>query len=90
MTTDKQAASPIYVIVGADRRAAIDKIDQITDLVLGTADPALSLSSYDGAEAELSTVLEELRTMPFLSPARLVVIKNADTFISDNRQQLEE
>ena len=90
MNNAKEASSPIYVIVGADRRAAADHIEQITDSVLGQADPALALSSYDGAEAELSTVLEELRTMPFLSPARLVVIKNADAFITDNRQQLEE
>jgi DNA polymerase-3 subunit delta len=34
-------------------------------------------------------VLDELRTMPFLSDRRVVVVKGADDFVSENRELLE-
>lgn len=83
------AISPVYVVFGKDRTAILDEIDRITELVLAGADRQLSLSIYDGSAVSLADVLDELRTLPFLSARRLVIIKQADAFISENRKHLE-
>lgn len=87
---NNKTVSPINVIYGKDRRRAIDKLQEIIDQALGQADPQLALNIYDGNEAELADVLDNVRTMPFLSPVRVVVVKDADPFITQYRQQLEQ
>jgi DNA polymerase III subunit delta len=89
ITTEK-TIRPIYVVCGKDRRRAADAVAQLTEKVLEGADPQLSLSSYEGPSAELAEVLDSLRTAPFLSPRRVVVVKEADPFISQYRQELEK
>jgi len=80
---------PVYVIHGKDRRRVTDSADAIARQVLADADPQLSLSRLEGNNIELADVLDELRTLPFLSPCRLVMIKDADSFITKYRQPLE-
>jgi len=80
---------PLYVVFGRNRRLAVDTVEQITDLVIGQDDPQLALSSYDGNNAGLADVLADLRTLPFLSQRRLVVVRDADDFISNYRTELE-
>jgi DNA polymerase-3 subunit delta len=48
------------------------------------------LLSLEGGQAELAEVLDELRTVPFLAARRVVVIKEADSFVSRNRSALEK
>jgi len=86
----KSSSCPIHVVFGKDRRRAIDTVHEITRSVLADADPQLSLRHFEGPDAVLADVLDELRTLPFLSPCRLVVIKEADPFISNYRQKLEK
>ena len=81
---------PIYVVHGKDRRRAVDKQQEIVGQVLGEADPQTALHTYEGGEAVLTEVLDDLRTLPFLSERRVVVVKDADPFISENREQLEK
>lgn len=89
-TSDKQTIYPVYVIFGSDRRRACDKQHEITDLVLAGADPQMALSAFDGPDATLADVIDDLRTLPFLSPSRLVVVKDADKFITKYRGELEK
>lgn len=65
---------------------------RLTDHILGKADRALALSEYEGAGAslELADVLDDLRTLPFLTPRRLVRVCDADSFITRYRQELED
>lgn len=67
-------------------------MDQIVKDVLGNADRALALSEYDCATttAELASVLDDLRTLPFLTDRRLVMVREADKFITAYREQLED
>lgn len=46
------------------------------------------MSEYDCATttAELASVLDDLRTLPFLSERRLVLVREADKFISLYRE----
>jgi len=89
--SDKAAAIyPVYVVFGKDSRRAADAADGIVETVLADGDPQLSLSRYDGSETTWADVLDELRTLPFLSQRRLVMVKGADKFISTYRQAIEQ
>lgn len=80
---------PIYVIAGKDRRRIVDQANQLRDQLLGDADPQVTLSVYESNQAELADVLDDLRTLPFLAPLRLVMVKDADAFIRQYRSELE-
>jgi len=80
----------VYVIYGQDGRRGREALEEIREAVLGEADPQLALSVYEGDSASLAEVLDGLRTLPFLTERRLVVIKDADKFISDHREALEK
>ena len=80
---------PIFVLSGDDRRRLIDISHYITDMVVGDDDPQLVISSHDGEKASFPEVIDDLQTMPFLSQYRLVIISDADKFITAYREKLE-
>jgi DNA polymerase-3 subunit delta len=49
----------------------------------------MGLLNADADKVTVSEVCDELRTLPFLADRRVVLIKRADKFISDNRELLE-
>lgn len=89
-SSDQQKIHPVYAVYGKDRRGISQQIELITDNLLGEDDHQVCLGSYDGDEIALADVLDELRTLPFLAQRRLVVIKNADSFVSAHREALEK
>ncbi|MCE5278391.1 MAG: DNA polymerase III subunit delta [Planctomycetaceae bacterium] len=82
------AAKPVYVLHGDDAHLRDEARAGILDAVLGGADPQTCVTTFD-VEAELADVLDELRTLPFLSPHRVVIVRDADAFITANRAALE-
>lgn len=84
--------APIYAVVGGEEFLKRQAMEQITRSVLGDADPSLALSEYDcaGTVAELAGVLDDLRTLPFLADRRLVIVREADKFITMHRESLED
>ena len=88
---NRQADSiyPIYVIYGKVRHLAVNHLSAVTDQVLAGTDRQLALISYEPG-AEWADVHDDLHTLPFLSPRRLVVIRDADAFITEHRQRLEK
>lgn len=80
---------PVYVLHGGDAFLCDAHRREIVSQVIGDADPQVSVASFD-ATAELADVLDELRTMPFLSPRRVVIVRDADPFISAHRESLEK
>jgi DNA polymerase-3 subunit delta len=86
----KAEIQPVYVLFGEEdflKRAARTALDP---KLLEDADPSFALSSYPGDKAEWSTIRSELATLPFLSPRRVVVIEQADKFVTDHRADLEK
>jgi DNA polymerase-3 subunit delta len=81
----------VHVVCGTETFLKRQAMEQIIREVLGDADRALALSEYDCAvtTAELAGVLDDLRTLPFLSKCRLVVVREADKFITLYREELE-
>src|SRR6185295_7995500 len=84
------AAPAIHVVYGAEMLLKREAIQSIMDRVLGNAERSLALTEYDGGNAELAPVLDDLRTPPFLAERRLVIVRDADTFITRYRPELED
>ncbi|HDY64885.1 MAG TPA: DNA polymerase III subunit delta [Phycisphaerae bacterium] len=80
---------PIYVLCGKDAYLRDEARRRIVADVIGQADPQLCLSSFD-ADAQPVEVFDELRTCPFLAPRRVVIIRDAEPFVSANREALEK
>ena len=83
------AIKPIYVLCGKDAHLRDEARRRIVADAIGQADPQLCLSSFD-ADASPADVFDELRTLPFLAPRRVVIIRDAESFISANREALEK
>src|SRR5439155_7176604 len=59
-------------------------------VVLGERDTPFGLSRHAGDKATLAAVRDELEPLPFLNSRRLVVVENADPFVTQFRAQLEK
>lgn len=79
----------VYLFVGQELFLRRTNLHRLIDTTLGDADPALAVAEFDGAIATPAQVLDELRTLPFLAARRIVIVHDADKFITDNRATLE-
>jgi DNA polymerase-3 subunit delta len=89
---DKAARSkrqPVYALVGDEDFLKRRCRDAVIALVVGDADPTFAVSVYPGEQLDFSTVRNDLDTLPFLSPARVVVVELADPFVTEHRPALE-
>lgn len=87
MTATK--TKPVYAFVGEDAFLKAQARQNVIAAAIGDADPQMCVSQYD-PEVELSTVLDELRTMPFLAPHRVVIVREAEAFVAANRDGLQK
>ncbi|MFA5863481.1 MAG: DNA polymerase III subunit delta [Phycisphaerae bacterium] len=85
----QEKAIPIFVIAGQDIYLRTQALTQLRRQLLGE-DQGLGEVRVEGKNAELAAVLDELRTLPFLAERRVVIIDDADKFISENRESLED
>lgn len=79
----------VYVLCGPDVYLRRQARRRIARNFTGEADPQLVVTSLD-ASAELSEVLDALRTPPLTAPRRLVIVDQADEFVTAHRQSLEK
>jgi DNA polymerase-3 subunit delta len=81
---------PLVVVFGDEDFLKRQAVAKLQARVLGTGERAeLGLSVLNGESLDFSTVANELATLPFLSSRRLVVVEQADSFVSRAREQLE-
>jgi DNA polymerase-3 subunit delta len=85
----KGEPQPVYVLTGDEDFLKRQALLALTRWILGSED-AFGLSSYPGDAAEFPPIRDELATLPFLCPRRLVVVDNADPFVTHYRPQLEK
>ena len=82
--------SLVYVIAGKESAFVSSRCDELVDKLLDPSQKATGLLSIDSDSASITEVMDELRTAPFLTDKRVVLIKQADNFISQNRELLEK
>jgi len=80
----------IYVIAGKEESLLNAECQKLLEKLLEPEQRAMGLFNADPAEVSASQILDELRTAPFLTERRVVFTKNADDFVSENRQLLEK
>jgi DNA polymerase-3 subunit delta len=80
----------IYVIAGKEESLVNAHCREILDNLLEPSQRTTGLFNADAATASATDVLDELRTAPFLTDKRIVLIKEADAFISKTRELLEK
>ena len=80
---------PIYVLAGDEDFLKRACRDAIVAKVVGDGDPEFAISSYTGEKLDLSTVRNELETLPMFAPCRVVIVDQADPFVTANREGLE-
>jgi DNA polymerase-3 subunit delta len=80
------AAKPVYALVGSDPFMQLLKLREI----LAILPEDVQRTDVDGERAELAEVLDECRSFAMFGGGKLVVVRNADDFISKYREQLEE
>jgi len=88
-TAQPSSPLPIYVIYGSETYLKDQAFAQVMNQNLAVRPDDPSCVEFD-EKAELSEVLDELRTVPMFSPHRVVIIRMADSFVSLHREALEE
>lgn len=86
----KAKPQPLTVLYGDEGFLVRRCREAIVSRALGDADPEYAVAVYPGDGTDFSTVRNELDTLPFLAPLRIVLIEQADPFISEHRELLEK
>jgi len=81
---------PVYVIAGKEEALVSIQCKQLLDELLEPEQRTMGLFDADPAAVSGPEVLDELRTAPFLTKRRVVLVRNADKFVSENRTLLEK
>ena len=79
----------VYALVGNEPFLKRLARERIVATAIGDEDPSFAVGVYQGDKLAFSTARNELETLPFLAPCRVVVVEGADTFVTNNRQSLE-
>jgi len=85
----KRDVKPIYAVSGDDAYLRDESIRAIGRLAVGGGEGETAVSRVAGDHAKLADVLDEVRTLPFLAKCRVVVVDNADPFVTAFRKELE-
>src|SRR4051794_36210568 len=87
---DKAKLQPLYVLHGDETFLKRQVQLGLRRLVLGPDEDGFGVSSHPGDKATWAAVIDDLQTLPFLAPRRLVVVEQADPFVSRERARLEK
>jgi DNA polymerase-3 subunit delta len=84
-----QAIRAVYVVYGDDLYLIQQSIDTVARALFRDEDRATGVSRFAGPVTALADVLDEVSTLPFFSRRRLVIVEEADPFVSKHRKELE-
>jgi DNA polymerase III subunit delta len=86
----KSNQSLVYVIAGDEPSLVNAKYAELIDQLIPPQERDTGLLVVDADRAVISEILDELRTLPFLTKKRIVALRNADKFISAKGEEDEE
>jgi DNA polymerase-3 subunit delta len=89
LSGSKIKLGPLYVVHGDEpflKRLAIQKLRK---LALGENLEEQTVSTYAGDKATFAEVFDDLDTVPFFDPKRVVIVESADPFVTKHRAELE-
>ena len=77
---------PVYALVGSDAFLQLQRLQSL----LAELPVDVQRIDLDGERAQLSDVLDELRSFAMFGGAKVVVVRDADPFVSRYREPLED
>jgi DNA polymerase-3 subunit delta len=86
----KAKPQPVYALTGEEAFLKRQVLAALDAVLLGDADADFAKTVLLGLTADWSAVRADLDTLPFLSPRRVVVIDQADPFVTKYRTVLEK
>jgi DNA polymerase-3 subunit delta len=89
-TKASEGVKPVYVICGKDEYLVGESCAELLDRLLPEDQRPMALYQPEANQAEITNVLDELRTLPFLAERRVVLIKKAAPFVTAYRENLEK
>ncbi len=78
--------SPVYALVGSESFLQMEALRE----VLASLGKSVQRIDVEGESAALATVLDELRSYAMFGGSKLVIVRDADAFITQFRSQLED
>src|SRR5438046_3691458 len=84
--TSTMPLKPIHALVGSD---VFLQLETLADLLRQAGKEAQRID-IDGESAQLGDVLDELRSFAMFSASKVLVVRDADDFVSRYREQLED
>ncbi len=87
--TPEQPIRAVYAVFGDDSYLIRESIEAVARTVLPDEDREAGTSRFSGPATTLATVLDEVCTLPFFSRRRLVIVEDADPFVTKYRKDLE-
>ena len=85
----KVKRQPYYVLSGDEDFLKRRVLALLVPVVVGDADPEYAVTTFPGDKTDFSTVRNELDSVSFFSERRMIVIDQADPFVTKFRPQLE-
>src|SRR5262245_49965333 len=85
----RASPQPIYVLQGDEDFLKRQVLAVLRKIVLESESDSFGLSTYPGDKVTFAQIHDELETLPFTGSRRLVVIDNADPFVTASRPLLE-
>ncbi len=86
---EKHASRPVCVVFGDESFLKRHAMDCLRQAVLGS-EGDLSYTVFDGRNADLRDVLDELSTVAMFGGTRMALVDDADDFVSRYRSELED
>ena len=80
----------VVVLSGDERSLKLDALAALTPLVCGADSEDSSVTKFAGKDADWKSVRDELLTVSMWGDRRLVLVEDADDFVSENRETLEK
>jgi DNA polymerase III subunit delta len=80
---------PVYIIYGEDLYLRREAASAIARAVFGGDGDELAVTQFEGDKASLADVLDELWMLPFFARQRVVIVVEADSFVTRHRRELE-
>lgn len=88
--TDAVDAATLVVLFGGESHLKASVLGTLTQKLLGRKiEDAIGLTRFTGKDVDFRTVRDEVQTVSMFSSTKLIVVENADDFVSAYRSQLE-
>jgi DNA polymerase-3 subunit delta len=90
LASAKAKLGPLYVVHGDEAFLKRQVTRTLIKRALGDEADTQTVSTYAGDKATFAEVFDDLDTVPFFDPKRVVIVDSADPFVTRYRGELEE